>query len=442
VPEITAFRALRYDPERVADLDLVVAPPYDVISPARRAALAGREAHNIVHVDLPEGTAGEDPEARYARAGRAFAAWRADGILRRDDVPAVYVHEQTFALPGSDERRVQRGFYARVRLEHLAAGSGIRPHERTMSGPKEDRLRLMRATGANLSGVVAIYSDPTETVGGLLDEVATTGPAVDVVDDDGVTSQLWVVPEAGPSERIVAGLRAAAATGPITIADGHHRYETALRYRDERRAAGLADAGDGDAPFDHVLMLLLDTSVAPPVVLPTHRVVRGLGAGAGGLAAAAQSLFAVRPTDRAALVAAFRPGAADAGGRARFGLWTRSGGAILEARPEAFEPYLPDGGPALRRLDVTLLAVALERLAGVDREATASGGRIAYTHSVEEALGLVDAGEDGADAAFLLEATRAVEVAAVAAEGDVMPQKSTFFFPKPLTGLVINPLEW
>jgi uncharacterized protein (DUF1015 family) len=441
VPEIRAFRALRYDPERVGGLDVVVAPPYDVISAARRAELAARDPHNVVHVDLPESEAGVDPAERYGRAGRTFAAWRADGILRRDDVPALYVHEQEFVLPGSEERRVQRGFYARVRLEPLARESGIRPHERTMSGPKEDRLRLMRATGANLSGVVALYADATATVGGILAEVAGTPPAAEVAHDDGVTSRLWVVPEAAAAAPIVAALRAAAATGPITIADGHHRYETALRYRDDLRPAGGWRPGDGDSPCDDVLMLLLDTSSSPPVVLPTHRVVRGLGGAVDGLFAAAEPLFTVEPADRSALLAAFRPGSADAGGRGRFGLWTREGGAILEARPGAFEPHLPDVGPAARQLDVTLLAVALEQLAGIDREATTAGGRVTYTHSAEEATAMVDAGEDGADAAFLLEPTRAVEVAAVAAEGDVMPQKSTYFYPKPLTGLVINPLE-
>lgn len=439
MPEIRPFRALRYDAERVAALDQVVAPPYDVISPARRAALAARDPHNIVHVDLPVSGAGEDPVERYSRAGRRFDAWRAAGILRRDAVPAVYVHEQTFVLPGSGRPRVQRGFYASVRLEPFGPGSGILPHERTMSGPKEDRLRLMRATSADLSGIVALYADRSETVAGILGEVAAMPPAADVAHDDGVASRLWVLPDEGATAPIVGALRAAAGAGPITIADGHHRYETALRYREERRAA--EGGGVDDAPFDHVLMLLLDTSDSPPVVLPTHRVVRDLGPAADGLLAAARSLFAVTPADRAEVVRTFGATAPDAGGRGRFGLWTRSGGAILEARREAFGPYLPDGGPALRRLDVTLLAIALERLAGVDREATTSGGRIAYTHSAEEAIAMVEAGEDGAGAAFLLEPTRAVDVAAVAAEGDVMPQKSTFFYPKPLTGLVIHPLE-
>ena len=438
MPLIRAFRALRYDPEAFPDLARVVAPPYDVVSPLQRALLAARDPHNVVHLDLPLGADDEDPDERYRRAGRAYVAWRSDGTLRKDPRPAVYVHEQVFTLPGSAERRVQRGFYARVRLEPFGPGSGVLPHERTLAGPKEDRHKLMRATGANLSGVVGLYADPSGSAARLLTAVASTPPAADVTDDEGVRSRLWVVPEDGPMGDVVAALRGAGAAGPITIADGHHRYETALRYRGERR---LTSSGEDDPAFDYLLMLLLETMASPPVVLPTHRVARGLGSVPGGVGAA-DPLFVVEPAERAALLAAFGPGAPGRGGRGRIGLWTRAGGAILWARREAFEPFLPAGGPALRRLDVTLLAVALERLWRIDREATTSGGRVGYTTSAEEALSRVDAAEDGADAAFLLEPTPAAEVAAVAGQGDVMPQKSTYFFPKPLTGLVINPLEW
>ena len=439
MPEIRAFRALRYDPGTVPDLVRVVAPPYDVIAPARRAELAARDPRNVVHVDLPVADDGGDPDERYRRAARTYVGWRSDGTLRKDPRPALYVYEQVFALPGSADRRVQRGFYARVRLEQSGPGAGILPHELTLAGPKEDRHKLLRATGANLSGVVGLYADPSGTADRLLASVAATSPAAELVDDDGVCNRLWVVPAHGVTTEVVSGLRAAAAAGPITIADGHHRYETALRYRDERRLTGSCD---DDPAFDFLLMLLLETTASPPTVLPTHRVVRGLGSAAEGLAGAAGALFAVQPADRASLVAVFGPAAEGGGGRGRFGLWTRSGGAILDARPEAFGPYLPAGGPAVRRLDVTLVAITLERLAGIDREATASGGRIGYTTSLQEAVAWVDAGEDGADAAFLLEPTPASEVAAVAAEGDVMPQKSTYFYPKPLTGFVINPLEW
>jgi hypothetical protein len=179
-------------------------------------------------------------------------------------------------------------------------------------------------------------------------------------------------------------------------------------------------------------------------VLPTHRVIRGLGeAGVERLWAGLGELFEVERVERAdRLEAAFGAAGLAAGGAGRFGLWTRRGGALLTARREAFEMHLPAGGEALRRLDVTLLEVALERLAGIDPEATAAGGRVGYTKSASEAVASVSRAEDGADAAFLLEPTPVGEIAAVAAAGDVMPQKSTYFYPKPVTGLVINPHEW
>jgi uncharacterized protein (DUF1015 family) len=440
VPEIRAFRALRYSPDVVPDLERVVAPPYDVISPAHRAELAARDPRNVVAIDLPADTGSADPDEKYRTAARIFAAWRSDGVLGRDRLPALYVYEQHYTIPGTSTRRVQRGFYGRLRLEAFGPGSGVLPHERTLAGPREDRWKLMRATTANLSGVMMLYEDPSGTATRLLAEV-TEGPAdADVTDDDGVRHRLWVVPEAGSTEPIVAGLREAAGRSTSTIADGHHRYETALRYRDERR---LTSPDEVDPAFDFVLALLVETSGDGLLVLPTHRVARMVAAGDDLVAAATESgLFDVTPVDAPALLGAFGPGAGGPGGAGRIGLWTRRGGAILVARRPAFEPFLPSGGATLRRLDVTLLAVALERLCGIDRAGTTTGGRVVFTKDAAEAMAWVDGRVDSSDAAFLLEGTPAAEVAAVAAEGDVMPQKSTYFYPKPLSGLVLNPLEW
>ena len=159
MPDIRAFRALRYDPETVPDLARVVAPPYDVVSPALRAELAARDPRNVVAIDLPVDAGAADPDEKYRQAARTFAAWRSDGTLRKDRQPSLYVYEQVYAVPGTTVRRVQRGFYGRLRLEAFGPGSGVLPHERTLAGPKEDRYKLMRATGANFSGVMVLYAD-------------------------------------------------------------------------------------------------------------------------------------------------------------------------------------------------------------------------------------------------------------------------------------------
>jgi uncharacterized protein (DUF1015 family) len=440
VPLIRPFRALRYAPEAVGDLAAVVAPPYDVLSADDRARLLARHDRNVVRLDAPGVEAGDADDERYRRAARTLAAWRSDGTFHKDPRAAVYVYEQTYRVPGTDVDRTQRGFFARLRLEPLEPGSGVLPHERTLTAAREDRYRLLRATGVNTSPVVGLYDDRSGRSSALLATLAA-GPAdVDVRDDDGVRHRLWVIEADGPDRDAVAELTALAAAGPLTIADGHHRYETALRYRDERR---MSRSCEEDPAFDYLLMLFLETDAEPLTVLPTHRIVRGLGPdGVAALRRRLGELFEVTPADRATLRAAFGAGAGARGGAGRFGVWTREGGATLVARRSALAPLLPEGGPALRGLDVVLLGAALARLAGIEPETVASTDRLTFTKSVEEAMDAVDGAVEGADAAFLVEPTPVAAIEAVAREGEVMPQKSTYFYPKALTGLVINPHEW
>ncbi len=440
MPEIRPFRALRYDPATISDLAQVVAPPYDVIEDAEADRLLARHPANIVRLDKPREEPGDEPDDRYRRAARTLAGWRSDGTLHKDPHPSLYVYEQTYRVPGTDVIRTQRGFFGRLRLEAFGAGSGVLPHERTMSGPKEDRYKLLRATGVNTSPVVGLYDDREGLGGTVLDAVAARPPEIDLVDDEGTRHRLWAVAADGDDAATVGPLLTAAAGGPVTIADGHHRYETALRYRDERR---MSRSCEEDPAFDYILMLFLDAVAEPLTVLPTHRIVHGPGdAGAEALLAGLGRFFEVeRGVRPETLRERFEAAGLTTGGAGRFGLWTRVGGGLLTARREAFEPYLPEGGAALRGLDVTLLGIALEQLAAIDEDAVTAGA-VAYTKSAGEAIDRVDTGLDGADAAFLLEPTPVAAIAAVAADGDVMPQKSTYFHPKALSGLVINPHEW
>jgi uncharacterized protein (DUF1015 family) len=446
VPTIRPFRALRYSREQVDDLAAVVAPPYDVIAPDRHRQLLARDPRNVVRLDLPEEDPGDPPDERYRRAARVLSAWRTDGTLHRDPRPGLYPYEQTYTIPGTDRTATRRGAFARVVLEPFGASSGIRAHERTLAEPREDRYRLLRATGVNTSPVVGIGEDSSGRVAEWLRAVAATAPVAELVDDDRVGHRLWLAPvgESETGDADVEAICAALGAGPITLADGHHRYETALRYADERRRGPVLE----DEPaWAEILMLILEPVEGALTVLPTHRVLLGLEpAAVEHLVARLPELFEVEANVTSErLLEAFGAGSDAPGGEGRFGLWTRNGGAILHARRGAFAPWLPVGGSAVRRLDVTLASVAIERLAGIDPAAVADG-RIAFTMSAAEAIAWVDeerapTGSLVAAAALLLDPTPAAEIVAVAADGDVMPQKSTYIYPKALTGLVINPLE-
>jgi uncharacterized protein (DUF1015 family) len=435
VPDIRPFRALRFDPAVAGDLSRLVAPPYDVIRPTLHAALLARSPHNAVRLDLPAVVTGEDPDERYRRAAHTLGAWRGDGTLRKDPKPAVYVHEQVYRVPGTSIERTQRGFFARLRIDSFGPSSAVLPHERTMTGPKEERYRLLRATSLNTSPVISLFSDPTGAAASAMASIVAGPPASDVTDDDGVRHRLWVVPAGG--DGTAEALMAAAGAAPAVIADGHHRYETAVRYRDERRVGHAADVDPG---YDFVLMLFLDAG-GELTVLPTHRLVRGAAAaGLARLHGGLEGLFDVEQSTPASLAARFGAAGGMSGGEGRFGLVTADGAWLLQAKRAAFAKLLPAGGEAVRALDVSLLGAALDALLGINAAAVAGGERINYTTSAEEAVAAVAAG-GVIDAAFLLEPTPVASILAVAQAGDVMPQESTYFYPKALTGLLFNPQE-
>jgi uncharacterized protein (DUF1015 family) len=412
--DVQPFRALHYDLERVGGLQAVVAPPYDVIDDAQRAELVSRSPHNVVEIDLPR--ADGDP---YAHAAKLFGRWREEGVLVRDDAPALWALEQDYTGPDG-RARTRHGLFARVRVEDYGPGR-IRPHERTHPGPKEDRLRLTRATRANLSPIFSLYDDPA---GAAWSAVAPhlEGPAWDeVTDEDGTGHRLWRVDDPGAAEAV----RGALSGAELLIADGHHRYETARVFRDESGA-------------EHVLMCLVALQDPGLTVFPTHRLVSGLDpARREALRAAIERDWEVAAVAPEALepegdATAVRIGYYDAHHRRPLLLTLRDQAIADAALPGRPEPY--------RRLDTAVLeALILQGALGMTEDDISHFNGLDYARTAEQARERVDAGE--AEAAFFMRGTPVSQVRDVAAAGESMPPKSTYFFPKVLTGMVFNPLD-
>ncbi|MFZ0042215.1 MAG: DUF1015 family protein [Solirubrobacteraceae bacterium] len=413
--EIEPLRALHYDPARTDGLQDVVSPPYDVIDDAERAALQARSPYNVVAIDLPEG--GDD---RYDNAARILDEWRAEGVVVQDDQPALWTLAQEYT--GPDGRlRTRQGCFARVRVEEYGAGR-IRPHERTHPGPKEDRLRLTRATRANLSPIFSLYSDQSDLA---RDALATDeDPWAQTVDDDGTINRLWRVTE----PEALAVFEDVLADTELLIADGHHRYETARVYAEEI---------GGEGPHRFVLMCLVALQDPGLTVFPTHRLVRNLDpAQHEALGETLQRDFDIRKLEnREALV----PPASD---EVRIGyLDSRSGqpSMLTLKDPAVADRALPDRSEPYRRLDTAVLeALILKDALGMTDDDIDHLNGLGYARDFEQALQLVD--RAAYDAAFFMAPTPIERVREVAESGESMPPKSTYFFPKVPTGLLFNPL--
>lgn len=404
---VAPFRGERY---AAAELSGVVAPPYDVIAPDQRAALAARDPHNIVHLMLPEAPGGGD---RYAAAAEALAGWRRDGVVRRDAAPAVYVLAQDFALP-SGERHVRVGMFAAVRAEPYETRR-VRPHERTHAGPKADRLALLRATATNLESIFLLAPDADAALARELRAVTAAAP-VATATLDGVGLKLWTV--TGPA---AAGLAARAGAAPLYIADGHHRYETSVAYARENPAA------------ERVLAFVVSARDAGLTILATHRVLFARDRAPATLLESWRSSFDVR-----ALGPADDPeqALAAAAGRVACVVLSRDAAWLLTLRHDVdLAALVPGFGAVARTLDVA----AIETL--VVHPLLAAGRMtptLTYEADAGRAVGAVRRG--GASAAVLLNPTRVAQVFAVADAGEVMPQKSTYFVPKVPSGVVLRPV--
>jgi uncharacterized protein (DUF1015 family) len=409
--DLQPLHTLRYELAAVGSLADVIAPPYDVIDEDLRAELASRSPYNVVHVDLPRS---------YDEAAATLRDWRSRGVLVQEDEPAVWVLRQDYAAPGGAARS-RTGFLARVRVDEYGPGR-IRPHERTHAGPKEDRLRLTRATRTNLSPIFALFPDSEGAAERAIAQIVAADPFATLESDT-----LW----RSADEDLIAELQMAVADAELLIADGHHRYETARVYADEV---------GGEGEHRYVLMLLCALSDPGLLVFPTHRLLTGLKDDSEKQLAIRDVLrrdFEVEEVgDRSQL----EPPAAD--GRVAFGymdsFFKRPFRVTLKDQSIA-DRALPGMPEPYRRLDTAVLeALVLRGALGMSEDDISHLRGLDYSKDLDDAIRAVESGR--ADAGFFMRATPVEQVREVAATGEAMPPKSTYFYPKVPTGLVFNPL--
>jgi uncharacterized protein (DUF1015 family) len=418
--DIQPLNALHYDSSVAGPLSAVTSPPYDVIDPGQREELLQRSPFNVVAIDLPKAEpGGRDP---YATAGDLFEAWQMQGTVVRDQEPAIWAHTQQYTGPDG-QTRTRRGFFCRVRIEGYGPGK-VRPHERTHPGPKEDRLKLMRATRANLSPIFSLFSDPRGMAWTALDPATANAPWGEVTDGEGTVHRVWRVadPEA------IAAVQRATSDAELLIADGHHRYETAATYAEEL---------GGEGPHRYMLMCLVALEDPGLTVFPTHRLVRGLDRERQeALRDALKRDFEIEEVGFEQLapepgIGPLQLGYIDAHHQQPYRLTLKSQ-AIADAVLDGFSE-------AYRRLDTGVLeALLLKGPLGLTDEDISHLNDFFYARSTEEAVSMVRSGEY--DLAFFMRPTPVSQVRDVAASGENMPPKSTFFYPKLLTGLLFNPL--
>ena len=425
--KIIPFRGYRYDPKVVGSVSDVVAPPYDRVYPDVQEACYQRNPYNIVRIIKGKTEAGDDDASNvYTRAADSLRRWIEDGILVRDEAPALYVYHQEYSFGG--ERLTRKGVIALGKLEP----SKVHAHEKTLKGPKEDRLKLMRATQGNFGHIFMLYRDPERTADRVLG-VAIEGaePLIEAVDGDGNAHRVWRVTDPAAIEAVQRAL----AERDLYIADGHHRYETAVNYMGECVAAGRVPTAPES--FDVRMMTLFNVAEPGMSIRPIHRLIHGIDGfePEAFLASAAERFVVKRHGSFAEMAAATETGRADH----TIGAYAGGTFATLTLRDVAVMDELigSDRSEDYRRLDVAILhAVVLEPLLGIDAAALEEQRNITYTVDAAHGVDAVDRGEE--QIFLFLNATAADEVVRVADHGEKMPQKSTDFYPKLLTGLVLS----
>ena len=432
--EIIPFKALRYDPDQVK-LEDVLTQPYDKITPEMQSKYYEKSTHNLVRIIL--GKAGEtdtDTFNVYTRAAEYLHDWRSGGILKQDPDPGIYVYSQTFTVPGTRDLQERRGMIALGRLHDYSEGV-VHRHEQTLSKPRADRLNLLRATRAHFGQIFMLYSDPAHEVEGLFQSRMEEDPDISLLDEYETLHRVWRIHDPALIHAVQQKIR----DKKLLIADGHHRYETALAYRNECRAE--KGSSDPNAQYDFVMMTLIPMESRGLVILPTHRIVHGLlDFDRERMLEAAAEFFDIdridlRTESRSATTLL---GQAGENGTA-FVAVTRQGPYLMRAKQDAIQHALRDL-PALQRgLDVVQLhRVMLERVLGISEEAIRNQENVRYERDAFEAISWV---RQGANVAFLMNPAKIEQVRDIAFGGEVLPQKSTDFYPKLLSGLAIYALE-
>lgn len=424
---IKAFRGMRYDTERAGKINELCCPPYDIISEKERLEYIGRNEYNVIRLELPK--EGGDV---YKTAGDILDLWRKNGILIHEDKPAIYIYEEEFNAYNT--RKSIKGIIARVKLEEFSKGI-ILPHEFTLSKAKADRLNLMKATNCNFSQIYALYMDEKHTTLNTIDELSKGEPAAKFTDSDRITHRLWIVTD----EDIIAKLATDFEDRRLYIADGHHRYETALNYRNYCRENGISKEGDAQ---DYQMIYLVDMEHPGLVVFPTHRLVRDLeGFDRDKVLDGCEEYFDIKAFDSVGnmnetLAKQYKEG------KKAFGFYCGRGEWYLLVLKDisVMSKELPELSAASRQLDVSVLhTLILEKILGIDKENMANQVNLTYTKFFEEAILGVDKGDF--QCSFVLNPTRVTEIRDVAAAGEKMPQKSTYFYPKMITGMVMNDIS-
>jgi uncharacterized protein (DUF1015 family) len=436
------FRAYRYNPE-FAPFDRVLTQPYDKISPAQQEKYYAADPHNLIAVEKGRTSPQDTPQNNvYTRAAAALKGWIAANAVKQDAAPAFYAYAQEFTVPGSSTRRTRHGFIGAGQLEDYANNVIFR-HEHTLSGPKADRLELLRHTHTHTGQLFMLYSDPQKRVDAILGEVeAAEKPVTELLDEYGVTHRLWMIAEPGR----VAAIQKAMADQKLVIADGHHRYETSLNFRNESRTK--AGKVIPDMAYERSMMTFVNTHSEGLTILPTHRVVNNLRDFSwSAVRRYLEPWFATEvfsfagESERAVALEKFRTGLKQAKSQRAIGVYpAASAGSkafyLLTFRPEADLAHILPGLSRLQRqLDVVLLHQGiLEPALGVTPHAVASESNLSYEREFAAAIEAVDR---GAQVAFLLNPVGVDMVMKVATSGEVMPQKSTDFYPKLLSGITM-----